>query len=386
MAYSFMTIQKVKNMGTLKSKYNHNCRKVEVSNVIPEFINDNDTLVKLPVNENGELDYAEAVKKRIEELDYYKDHKVGKNQVLAYEIVMTFSKDEGIDIDEWEKRSVQWLKDTFDVAPDGKSNVLHAICHKDEPGNVHIHAIVTPIDDRGHLNAKYFTNGFQAMTNLQTSYAKSVEDLGLERGIAGSSARHKDIRKFYAELNNAIENVPEVLAGETADEYRRRTFEYQQEQMAAIIRKKNEYEAEMRRKMDKENNDTRRILREEYEDTMDEIQEHRSTIKSYKKQIDELEEELIDKQNIYDKYMEEINKNAIELARINNLIATKEQLIEYGKEYSDIKEGLIIIGENDPDIVLQTESLMNNAKEVYSNWKLENNIEDIDIDESDLNN
>ena len=100
MAYAFITIQKVKSMGTLKSEHNHNCRMVEVSNVIPELINDNETLVRFPENNGHESNYAEAVKARIDELDYYKNHNLQSNQVLAYEVVMTFSRDAELDVDE----------------------------------------------------------------------------------------------------------------------------------------------------------------------------------------------------------------------------------------------------------------------------------------------
>ena len=85
----------------------------------------------------------------------------------------------------------------------------------DEVGSPHIHAFVVPIDERGRLNAKRFTDGSRAMSALQSSYADSVKETGLKRGVSGSSARHQDIRMMYANMNNAMV-LPDIKKGETA--------------------------------------------------------------------------------------------------------------------------------------------------------------------------
>ena len=359
MAYSFMTIQKVKSMGTLQSKYNHNCRKIEVSNVIPAFINDNDTLVRLPEVDGQEVGYADAVKSRINELDYYKTHNLRPDQVLAYEVVMTFSRDADIDIEEWEKRSVQWLKDTFNVAPDQKNNIIHAICHKDEPGNVHIHAIVTPVDDTGKLNAKFFTGGSRAMSQLQSSYAECVEDLGLERGIAGSSAKHKDIRKFYADLNNTIENVPEVLEGETAEQYRQRTFELQQAQLAAMLKKKYDMDQKIRAKRDRDFDNARRAFRSEFEIHNQSVKDVKELIEGYKLQVGQLEEKITSNETIVSNYEEQIKELSLELASLKKTVGDINELKEDANKMYYLREGLLSVKEQNPGRVADFENEMN---------------------------
>ena len=153
MAFAFMDIQKIKTEGQMTAKYNHNCRKIEIDNVIPELSHLNEDLIPLPVDQNGnELSYYDAFKKRINELPYYQDHNIRKNAVRGYEVLLTFSKDESINVDEWKKLSVKWLKDTFNVAPDKRNNVLHVAFHADETGNYHCHAFVVPIDEKGKLN------------------------------------------------------------------------------------------------------------------------------------------------------------------------------------------------------------------------------------------
>lgn len=201
MPKTVLQFQKIKTKEVLEKMFKHNSRIVSPPNVIKELSSTNVTLVALPTGADSvPLNYDAAVDMRINELEYHKTHKIRKNQVLALDVLLSFSRDADINVDEWEKRSVQWLKETFDVAPDGKSNLLHAVSHHDETGNVHIHALVIPVDENGHLNARRFINGRVAMSDLQTSYANSVADLGLERGIKGSSAKHKDIKKYYAEL------------------------------------------------------------------------------------------------------------------------------------------------------------------------------------------
>ena len=55
--------------------------------------------------------------------------------------------------------------------------------------------------------------------------------------MKGSKALHKDIKKFYTELNQAIENVPIPQKGELATDYYER-FQEQLETLSAAYLKK----------------------------------------------------------------------------------------------------------------------------------------------------
>ena len=225
MGYCFLSLQKVKTLGQLKSKFNHNHRVADVENADPMLKHLNKNLIQCQLMDGTKADYATAWNERIDNLDYYKNHKVYANAVKAMEIVMTFSREDNIDIDAWQKKNIAWLEKTFNVAGDGRSNIMDVTYHADEPGNVHLHAIVIPIDENGHLNASRFTNGSRVMSEMQSSYARDMEEFGLERGLKGSKAKHKDIRKFYAELIRSIESVPEPEQGESAYEYKKRVLE-----------------------------------------------------------------------------------------------------------------------------------------------------------------
>lgn len=222
MGYCFMSTSKIKTMGMLASKYNHNYRKVDVANADRDLADKNEELVPLIDSTGKELDYNEAWRERIKDLDWAQKGP-RRDAVLAIEVLTTFSREEHIDLDAWKQQNVEWLKKTFDVCPDGKSNVLSVIYHADEPGNVHCHAIVVPIDEAGHLNASRFLNGRQKLTEMQNSYAKEMEEFGLERGLENGQASHRDIKKYYADLNNAI-NVSNPLPQEPAQDYRERVL------------------------------------------------------------------------------------------------------------------------------------------------------------------
>ena len=55
------------------------------------------------------------------------------------------------------------------------------------------------------------------MSEHQTTYAKYMQSFGLKRGLKGSQAKHEDIKRFYAELNQAMNRVPERLPEESVE-------------------------------------------------------------------------------------------------------------------------------------------------------------------------
>ncbi|MDU3180498.1 MAG: MobV family relaxase [Lachnospiraceae bacterium] len=254
MGYCFMTTQKIKSLGTLASKDNHNNRKVDVPNADPDLYEKNDNYFYTTDDEGNKLDYVEAWKERMNDIPKFRS-----DAVRAIEVLMTFSREENIDIETWKEKNLEWLQKTFDVAPDGKSNILDVIYHADEPGNVHCHAIVVPIDERGKLNASRFLDGRAALTQMQSDYAKDMKEFGLERGLENGQASHKEIRKFYAELNNAINNVPEPKPEESAVEYRNRALEELQTLQAAAKRERDRKAQETERRLAE-----KRIKQEKY--------------------------------------------------------------------------------------------------------------------------
>lgn len=226
MGYSFMTLEKIKTNSQLVGKYKHNYREIAVANANPDKKDLNEELVSL----DGKT-YKQAFYDKLKSLGYAVDGNPGKklrdNAVYAFEVVTTFSREDAshIDIEKWKENNVKWLREQFNANPEKYGdNVISVVYHADEPGNVHCHAVVVPIDDKGHLNARYYVQNRQKMISMQNTYGKLMEEEhGLKRGLPGSKANHKDIRKFYAALNQAIDNkLPQIGKNESLHEYTER--------------------------------------------------------------------------------------------------------------------------------------------------------------------
>lgn len=223
MGYSFMTFKKIKSYNAMIGKYKHNYREMYVPNADPDQADKNEELVSL----NGKT-YKEAFEERMKKLGYLDGgKKIRSNAVMGFEVVTTFSREdkEKIDLEKWKENNVKWLREAFNARPDlYGDNVLSVVYHGDEAGNVHCHAFVVPIDDKGHLNARYYVANRTKLINLQNSYGSLMKkEHNLQRGLPNSKARHKDIQRYYAALNATLEReLPEVLPGESSEDYRKR--------------------------------------------------------------------------------------------------------------------------------------------------------------------
>lgn len=225
MGYSFMTLEKVKNMNQIIGKYKHNYREIDVLNADPTKKALNEELVGL----DGKT-YKEAFEERMASLGYGKDKRIRSNAVYGFEVVTTFSREEAehMDFDKWKENNVKWLRQAFNANPEKYGdNVLSVVYHADEPGNVHCHAFIVPIDDKGNLNSRYYVQSRQKMIELQNSYGNLMKkEHNLERGIPHSKASHQDIKRYYTALNMTVaRELPDVKEHESAMEYRKRVNE-----------------------------------------------------------------------------------------------------------------------------------------------------------------
>lgn len=252
MGYCFLRIDKIKNAAEFTRKYEHNYRTENVPNAIPELRDQNEELVKLRSASGEPCNYLTAYNEKIKSLEYYRSNEVRKNNVRGLEVFTTFSREskEQIDIEKWKEENVKWLRSYFNKNPEKYGdNLISVMYHGDECGNVHCHAVVIPVDETGKLSAYKFIGGRAKLREMQDSYAKAMEPLGLERGLKGSSARHQDITKFYAKLNEKMD-VPIPEKGESAEEYKDRMLEFIQKERADNLRKVLEMDRDLRRKRD----------------------------------------------------------------------------------------------------------------------------------------
>ncbi len=210
-AYAVLRIKKLKSWGDIAGSDAHNFRERETPNADAERTPDNATFAG-----DAAQDSVEAVKAAIG------DQNIRKNAVLAVEMLMSASpeyfrpgeEDKAGSYDqarawEWAEASAQWLRERYG------DRVIKAVMHLDE-ATPHMHAVLVPLDDKGKLNCRAMFGGTRhTLTELQTDYAKSVEKLGIERGLQGSRATHQDVARFYAVTQT--KEHPEVPRAKSVD-------------------------------------------------------------------------------------------------------------------------------------------------------------------------
>ena len=191
MAKAIMRSAKLASMGNVASSLKHNFRERET-------VNADET--KTPENEHLA---ARSTDEAMGKLRALLPESRRKDAVLAVEYVCTASPEwwktatPGQQADFF-KRSVEWIEDKY-----GKENLIVATIHRDEK-SPHLSAYVVPKTQDGRLSAKEFIGNRAQMVADQTSFAQRVTDLGLERGIEGSKAKHQSIKDFYAQVEKPV--------------------------------------------------------------------------------------------------------------------------------------------------------------------------------------
>lgn len=265
MAYAVMRLEKIKSGKEMVSRYNHNMRVFSVENADPSKSH----LNREPVDLNGKT-YMRAYEEEVLRMKMEGAQRTGikRNAVMGFEIMLSYSweKDGDIPLERWIEKNVEWLQETFNPKDrqicfcdeEGREriiqsdNVKSVVVHLDE-ATPHIHAFVVPIDERGHLNARRFTEGREAMRRLQSEYAHAMEEFGLERGTERTKTRHQDVTRFYQGLRDAVSvELPEPEQGESAQEYKLRADEIYKNQQIQF--------RETMRKMEKQLSDARAQL------------------------------------------------------------------------------------------------------------------------------
>lgn len=222
MAFAIIGVKKIKSLKNMNAAFIHNHHLYVPTHTDPSLSFLNEELIPTCIKPYDEL-FAD----KINSLQYYQNHDIRSNAVMALEILTTFSHEamDFIDIEKWKNDNVCWIRNYFNRNTKlYGDNVISAAFHADET-TPHIHFIVIPIDERGHLNANGYLGGPHIMRKLQSDYSKYMDDLyGLKRGVMYSSGKREDIRKFYGAMNSAYEeyHAPEIIPGESLEQYKER--------------------------------------------------------------------------------------------------------------------------------------------------------------------
>ena len=165
--------------------------------------------------------FPDGVVNRTAAIQYRIDHaglhrKVGSNQTKAVRIILTGTHEQMARLERegrleaWTAANLRWLKDTF-----GEENLVSCVLHMDEK-TPHLHATIVPIvtyarerrkregerknstKSGPRLSADDVMKRWR-LREYQDSYAKAMRPFGLERGVVGSTARHKANSTYYKE-------------------------------------------------------------------------------------------------------------------------------------------------------------------------------------------
>jgi hypothetical protein len=194
MAYAIYRTAKLGSFGEIGGSLSHTYRTRNTPNADEN---------KAHLNEHSLQTYNscfEAIKNSIPE-------KRRKNAVLCIEHLITTSPD-------WSGWGTEKEQEFFDQSLEfvkqkyGSENVIAHSIHRDET-TPHLIVYVTPIDEKGGLNAKKWLGGRAKLSQTQTDFANAVKHFGIERGLENSKARHKTIKQFYAVVNEPTPKLEE---------------------------------------------------------------------------------------------------------------------------------------------------------------------------------
>lgn len=318
MAYCIMRTEKIKSMGAFTNKMNHNFRIGNVPNADVERRHLNKTLITMK-----DETYGDAFRR----IMYENKHQPRANAVLGIEVMMSYNANEvdgDFDVEKWSEANIKWLKEQF-----GEANVISAVLHRDEgptPDHTangaesgHIHAIVIPMVD-GKLNAKHFLSGRTKLHEMQTTYGKAMECVGLERGLENSVATHDKVQKMYASINKVFdEHLPLPEKNESIEKYAERVDDIYTEMRLkhlSELKKKDREIVESKTKKKKEHS---------LDDTIS-LQNSLAMLEKQKQKIEKREKELEEKEKEFEEYTKNDQEN---IAKIRNFNYIQEGLKNY---------------------------------------------------------
>jgi hypothetical protein len=227
MAYAILRVAKLKTMGNVGGHGMHVERQRETLNA---------DVAKQELNQRlaGTHDPMADVQVRFDEMKI----EPRKGAVVAIDVFITASPEHfqrnHPDDPNWkafQAKAMAFLRQEY-----GADNVVHAIAHHDET-SPHLHAIVTPIRSKtvkvgravkterteNRLCARDWLGGDRTtLSKLQTRFANTVKELGLDRGIEGSQAKHTEVKQFYSVMKETSAQAQAIslkLAPIEADYY-----------------------------------------------------------------------------------------------------------------------------------------------------------------------
>lgn len=298
--YAVLDIHKYHSPSSLAAQEKHNNREYPMNHVDNSLSGFNRNIV-----DTGGLSYTErwTELKKMAEIRFGHTIKKKSNSVIAYDIVTAMTpgaeKALEINIDEWCEENKRFMEDTF-----GKENIIVMTLHMDEndnldekgPRGTHIHTLIIPIDERGHLCARSFTGSRTMMKNLHTKYHEGyMSKFGLERGEPNSKLKHTNRKRWYSDVDKICNlQAPRIKDGETMEAYLERLDKEWQDMHLKIANEKERADKRIAKSETRQAQifgeyaysiNLQHILEEEYEGDMTKVNERLKNYQIMEKSI-----------------------------------------------------------------------------------------------------
>lgn len=219
--YVVARVEKLKGWAKIAAAGKHNTRETSPENADPSRKNLNDL--------RGHTT-AEAIlgdlRSQVAEVEKNSPKKIRKDAVLGLEYVFSFSPDSDLT----DAQKSQYFQSCLNLVRHrhGDGQVLSSVIHRDETTD-HLHVLTSAVyveGGRRGMSAKRYTDK-ASLKKLQDQVGEIGNPLGLQRGIEGSKAHHKEISKWYRELKgSSLENlaIPEKKLTESHQAYSERVL------------------------------------------------------------------------------------------------------------------------------------------------------------------
>lgn len=203
MSFAIYRTEKLKSVGAISASAAHNARTRITPNADASLTSANrqlfgfDGAIPIPETLLAEWERRTASARRKPDAVLLQELFLGCSPEFFAEL--TDTREFNAHLDEWTRLSLEWLQREFG------DNLLSATLHLDET-TPHIAAYVVPLmpakDGSVWLSGKKIFNPV-TLTQQQDRYAAAVAELGLQRGVRGSIAKHRTIRSFYGQIEQA---------------------------------------------------------------------------------------------------------------------------------------------------------------------------------------
>ncbi len=219
--FSVITTSKIKTAGGLRAVADHIYRREKERNGEMSYDKNKSHLNEILITPEGN-DLVKKFNDIVKE-NNIKIKKATNNpsmgSVYAIDVQLTCQRTDlsEEELKRWKKKNVEWLKEYF-----GEDRVIAAVYHGDEGKNLnHIHAEVIPFFG-STLSAARFLDGWEKLSAMQTSYAKAMEEFGLQRG----QQKHPEVKGYQtmrqfqeASVKEAVRTISSPQKNQTITDY-----------------------------------------------------------------------------------------------------------------------------------------------------------------------